>query len=352
MRRLPRTSEGLIALVPVGVAALLIAFCLAAGAHLYASSAGSAALGHATRETCRDREPPLRCRSRPSPPAPSSAWREIGARPVRRRARAGRLRRRSLGVDPSRNIHGARHRGCHRNVTAAPPALGPNEVAMSRRDPAGDGLASATRSRSTAPTCGSRSASNTRRSIRSLLSGATTRPARPPPSGDPRPPWAVASPGTVAALRGTLYNEYRVVDQPLTLHPRGGVSKRVRRGHRGMDVCRFPRAESMSNARALALVGPRVAVRTTVERNLAPVTLTRSGSRHDRAGRRRRAAGPGPPARCAPGRPWDAAATDRGHVVLASAGAVAGGSVVGWFIAWSVISVFGPSSNLEDWLVA
>ena len=52
MRRLPRTSEGLITLVPVGVAALLIAFCLA-GAHLYASSAGSAALGTQLDETCR-----------------------------------------------------------------------------------------------------------------------------------------------------------------------------------------------------------------------------------------------------------------------------------------------------------
>ena len=39
----------------------------------------------------------------------------------------------------------------------------------------------------------------------------------PPPSGDLRPPWALASPETVAALGGTAYDEYRVVDQPLTL---------------------------------------------------------------------------------------------------------------------------------------
>jgi len=41
-----------IALVPVGVAALLIAVCVA-GAHLYASSAGSAALATQLDETCR-----------------------------------------------------------------------------------------------------------------------------------------------------------------------------------------------------------------------------------------------------------------------------------------------------------
>ena len=47
----------------------------------------------------------------------------------------------------------------------------------------------------------------------------------PPPSGDLRPPWAIASPETVAALGGTAFNEYRVVDQPLTLTDAAAVRK-------------------------------------------------------------------------------------------------------------------------------
>src|SRR5262245_1780050 len=47
-----RTSNGLMALLPVGVAALLIAFCLA-GAQLSSSSSGSAALDDQLDETCR-----------------------------------------------------------------------------------------------------------------------------------------------------------------------------------------------------------------------------------------------------------------------------------------------------------
>jgi hypothetical protein len=47
-----RALDGLTALVPVGIAALLIAFCLA-GAQMYSSSSGSAALATQLDETCR-----------------------------------------------------------------------------------------------------------------------------------------------------------------------------------------------------------------------------------------------------------------------------------------------------------
>jgi hypothetical protein len=170
----------------------------------------------------------------------------------------------------------------------------------------------------------------------------------PPPSGDLRPPWGVASPETVAALGGTVYNEYRVVDQPLTLTDAAAL----RSGYTEVTAqwtSSFPRAEVGVQRNELERVVRRaVAVRTTVERNLAPVTLTGvvAGTivlvaagvllARDRQRELRLLAVRGlPPPRIA----W--------HVAPRLAGAIAAGSVVGWFIAWSVISVFGPSPNLE-----
>ena len=47
----------------------------------------------------------------------------------------------------------------------------------------------------------------------------------PPPSGDLRPAWAIASPETVAALGGTAFDEYRVVDRSLTLTDAAALRK-------------------------------------------------------------------------------------------------------------------------------
>ena len=157
----------------------------------------------------------------------------------------------------------------------------------------------------------------------------------PPPSGDLRPPWGVASPETVAALGGTAYNEYRVVDQPLTLTDAAALQSGYAEAT-AQWTSSFPRAEVGVERNELErVVGRVVAVRTTVERNLAPVTLTGvvAGTivlvaagvllARDRQRELRLLAVRGL-----------AAATDRVACRPRLAGAIAAGSVVGWFIAW------------------
>ena len=349
VRRLPRTSEGLIALVPVGVAALLIAFCLA-GAQLYASSAGSAALDTQLDETCRSASALVL-------PIPSEAARaeqrvaEMGAAvpfvdPPRRSSIATPYL--SESAFPRRFTVLAIE-GVDRNVTPVLQPLATGEIAMSDAILREMGL---------------------QMGDTVSVDGADLRIAQrfehppidpvpsfwcaypdllvPPPSGDLRPPWALASPDTVAALGGTAYNEYRVVDQPLTLTDAAAL----RTGYAEATAewtSSFPRAEvGLERNELERVVGRAVAVLTTVERNLAPVTLTGvvAGTivlvaasvllARDRHRELRLLAVRGmPPPRIA----W--------HVAPRLAGAIAAGSVVGWLIAWSVISVFGPSSNLE-----
>ena len=208
----------------------------------------------------------------------------------------------------------------------------------------------ATRSRSTAPTCGSRSASSTRRSTRSLPSGAaipTCSSHHPAATSARRGRWLRPRPSPRS--EEPTYDEYRVVDRTAHTHRRGGVADGVRRGHRSSGRRRSRSAEvGLERNELERVVGRAVAVRTTVERNLAPVTLTGvvAGTivlvaasvllARDRHRELRLLAVRGmPPPRIA----W--------HVAPRLAGAIAAGSVVGWLIAWSVISVFGPSSNLE-----
>jgi hypothetical protein len=170
----------------------------------------------------------------------------------------------------------------------------------------------------------------------------------PPPSGDLRPPWAIASPATVAALGGTAFDEYRVVDRSLTLTDAAALRKGYADATERWTTA-FPQAAGGIQRNELERVVERaVAVQRTVQRNLAPVTLTGvvAGTlvlvaagvllARDRQRELRLLAVRG----TSPGRiAW--------HVTPRLAAAIGAGSVAGWLIAWMVISAFGPSSNLE-----
>jgi hypothetical protein len=349
IRRLPRPSEGVISLVPVGVAALLIAFCLA-GAQLYASSAGSAALGAQLAETCRS-DSALTLPIPNDVPRAEQRVAEIGgevpfvdlprrwslARPFMVESTVPR-RFNVLAID-----------GVGDSVTPALQSLGRDEIAMSDAIMREQGLEVG----DTVAVASARlriTQSFEHPPIDPLPSYWCNYPELlvPPPSGDLRPAWAIASPDTVAALGGTAFHEYRVVDGPLTLTDAAAV----RQGYTDATErwgTEFPRASVVPERNELARVVERaVAVQRTVQRNLAPVTLTGvvAGTivlvaagvllARDRHRELRLLAVRGTsPARIA----W--------HVTPRLAGAIGAGSAVGLMIAWSVITVFGPSSDLE-----
>lgn len=349
IRRLPRASEGLIALVPVGVAALLIAFCLA-GAQLYASSAGSAALGTQLDETCRSNSALVL----PIPTEPARAEQrvtEIGARvPFVDAPRRGSLARPFLSDSTvPRRFTVLAIDGVGDNVTPPLQPLRLDEIAMSDAIMREQGLAVG----DTVAVAGARltiAQSFEHPRIDPLPSYWCGYPDLlvPPPSGDLRPPWAIASPETVADLGGTAWNEYRVVDGPLTLTDAAALRKGYTEATEQWTTA-FPQATVGIQRNELQRVVERAtAVQRTMQRNLAPVTLTGvvAGAlvlvaagvllARDRHRELRLLAVRGTsPARIA----W--------HVTPRLAGAVAAGSVVGWLVAWSVISSFGPSSDLE-----
>jgi hypothetical protein len=335
----------------VGVAALLIAFCLA-GAQLYSSSSGSAALDTQLDETCRSSS----ALTLPIPPDTAGAEQrvaEIGAavplvEPARRWA----------SVSPFLSASTAPRRltllyidEIDRNVTPALAPLADGEIAMmdsillelaadvgevidvsgarlmvTQRfdDPPGDPI----------PSYWCR--------FPDLLV--------PPPSGDFRPLWAIASLETIAAFgaEAEVFDEYRVVDEPLTLTDAEAIQRGYRTAIEQWSRS-FPRAPVGVDRNELErVIGRAVAVRVTVDRNLAPVTLTGivAGAivlvaagvllARDRQRELRLLAVRGmPPSRIA------------AHAAPRLAAAIAIGSLLGWLIAWAVISVFGPSSNLE-----
>jgi hypothetical protein len=349
IRRLPRVSEGLVALVPVGVAALLIAFCLA-GAQLYASSAGSAALGTQLDETCR-------ADSALVLPIPSEVARgeqrvaEIGRAvpfvdPPRRRAVATPFL--SDSAVPRRFTVLAID-GVDRDVTPALTPLGPDEIAMSDAIMREQGLAVG----DTVAVAGASlriTQSFQHPPINPLPSFWCGYPDLlvPPPSGDIRPPWAIASPATVAGLGGSAFDEYRVVERSLTLTDaaalRQGFAQAMERWRTTFPIS----ADGLERNELTRVVERAMSVQRSVQRNLAPVTLTGvvAGAivlvaagvllARDRQRELRLLAVRGTsPARIA----W--------HVTPRLACAIGAGSVVGWFIGWLLISMFGPSSHLE-----
>ena len=185
----------------------------------------------------------------------------------------------------------------------------------------------------TAPTCGSRSASSTRRSTRSLRSGAriqTCSSRRPAATSARRGRWPRPRPSP--PLGGTVYNEYRVVDQPLTLTDaaalRSGYAEAT-----AQWTSSFPRAEVGIERNELERVVGRAGRGAHDGRAQSGAgDADGSGRRHDRARRRRRAAGTGPPARAAAaGRARAAAATDRVACRPSPRRRDRRGSVVGWF---------------------
>ena len=349
IRRLPRVSEGIIALVPVGVGALLIAFCLA-GAQLYASSAGTAALGTQLDETCRSDSALVL-------PIPSDV-----ARGEQRVAEIGTVvpfvdaPRRVASATPFLTESAVPRRftvlaidDVDRNVTPALQPLGPDELAMSDAILREQGLAVG----DTVAVAGASlriTQSFQHPPIDPLPSFWCGYPDLlvPPPSGDLRPAWGVASPATVAGLGGIAFNEYRVVERSLTLTD----AATLRRGYADATE-RWEASFQTSGLRIerneLGRVVERaIAVHRSVQRNLAPVTLTGvvAGTivllaagvllARDRQRELRLLAVRGTsPARIA----W--------HVTPRLTTAIGAGSVVGWFVAWLLISVFGPSSNLE-----
>jgi hypothetical protein len=349
IRRLPRASEGLVALVPVGVAALLIAFCLA-GAHLYASSAGSAALATQLEETCRT-DSALTLPIPNDTPRAEQRVAEVAADvPFVDAPRRWSMARPLLSDSTvSRRFTLFAIDGVGENVTPALPTLARDEIAMSDAIMREQGLVVG----DTVAVAGARlriAQSFVHPPINPLPSFWCGYPdfLVPPASGDLRPPWAIASAETVAALGGTAFDEYRVVDRSLTLTDAAAVRKGYADATERWTTA-FPQAAGDIERNELERVVERaIAVQRTVQRNLAPVTLTGvvAGAivlvaagvllARDRHRELRLLAVRGTsPARIA----W--------HVAPRLAAAIGAGSVAGWVIAWLVISAFGPSSNLE-----
>ena len=167
--------------------------------------------------------------------------------------------------------------------------------------------------------------------------------------GDRPPPFASASPETIQAIVGNLaWNEYRVVDAPLTLTEIAETQAGYERATAEWEAT-FPYARGgAQNDELDRIIGRATAVRVTVDRNLAPVALTGviAGAivlvaasvlvARDRHRQLRLLAVRGVP-------PWRVAvslAPQLGVTVLI-------GTLTGLALAWLAVTGFGPSSNLE-----
>ena len=218
MRRV-HALDGLIALVPVGVAALLIAFCLT-GAQLYSSSAGSAALDTQLDETCRSASALTLADPVRALPAPSNASPRSGAAVpfVEPAAAVGR----SPAVPPAESALPRRFTvlGSRASTTTSRPCCNRWRPARSPCRPgswrdgstigdmvAVDGADLRSRSTSSDPP------------IDPVPSFWCAYPDLLVPTAQRRPPTAVGDrfARDVAALGASTYDEYRVVDEPLTL---------------------------------------------------------------------------------------------------------------------------------------
>ena len=85
-----------------------------------------------------------------------------------------------------------------------------------------------------------------------------------------------------------MFDEYRVVDEPLTLTDAAAIADRIRRRPRRRGRRAFPDAPIGIERNELErIVARATSVRTSVDRNLAPVDADRGGRRLDRARRGR-----------------------------------------------------------------
>ena len=339
----------LTALLPVAVAALLIAFCLT-GAPLYSSSSGSAAVDTQLDETCRSDS----ALTLPVPSEYPRAERQVAeiGRPVPFVQPAQRLTMVSpflAGQEP-RRLTLLAFDGADQNVTPPLAPLGQNEIAVSANNliqlqtaigetVAVDGaLLEVTQTFDNVPFA----------PLPAFWCGFPQL-FEPTAGGDLPPPFAIASVDTIKALPGWFQMvQYRVVDQPLTLSEAISVENGYIAAKAEWEGTFAQAGFEVPTDELTRVVDRAQAVRTTVERNLAPVTLTGAIAgavvliassvllARDRERELRLLAVRGVP-------PWRIGA----HVAPPIAGAVAGGTIAGAALAWGAVTVFGPSSNLE-----
>jgi hypothetical protein len=350
-----RALDGLTALVPVGIASLLIAFCLA-GAQLYSSSSGSAALDTQLAETCRSDSaltlpiPPNTLRADEQVaeigsvvPFVDPARRWVTARPFLQTGAALPRRLTMLWIE-----------GVDEQVTPVLQPLGLGEIALSTGNVAQleTEIGGVVRVDGGQLTVAQQFDDVPFAPIPDFWCGYPEL-LTPTAGGDRAPPYAIASPETIAMFGASRFDEYRVVDEPLTLTDAAAL----REGYAAateMWTSRFPEAPIGVERNELErIVARATSVRTSVDRNLAPVTLTGvvAGSivlvaaavlvARDRRRELRLLAVRGlPPPRIAL------------HVAPRAAVVVGIGMLTGALLAWSVVAAAGPSSNLESGALA
>ncbi len=344
----------LVAHVPVTVAALLIAVCIT-GAKLYSSSAASAAFAEQSAETCRSDSALILT----IPSTPASAERtvaEIGSHlqhtePPIRGAIAKPILARSASAPVRLTL--VYRDGIEQQVSPALQPLGKNEIAVSRSNliqlqaEVGDTV---------------RLSGGPPLTITQVFDDVPYQPLpefwcgypellEPTSGGDLPPPSAIASFETVSSFgveaRAVVFDEHQISREPLTLSEAGEMERSVQQAAREWNHS-FPEQREVPHNEMANVVNRARAVRTTVERNLAPVLLTglvadlvvllAAGvlvARERRRELRLHAVRGLHPARI-------------GLIVAPSlVRSVLLGSVLGFGIAWGGVALAGPSSLLE-----
>jgi putative ABC transport system permease protein len=347
-----RSIDGLSALVPVAMAALLVAFCLA-GAELYSSSAGSAALDTQFDETCRS-DSALTLPVPGDSPRAETLVPEIGrdvpfVQPARRWATARPFL--LNGATPPRRLTLLWIDDIDANVSPPLQPLGLGEIALS------DGNVAQLET----PVGGVVEVDGAQLQVAQQYDDPPFSPVpsfwcghpellTPTAGGDRPPPYAIASLATIASFTGlaAVFDEYRVVDEPLTLTDAAALEDGYATATELWTANFANAADGIERNELERVVGRARSVATSVDRNLAPVALTGvvAGTivliaagvlvARDRRRELRLLAMRGLPQ-------WRIAV----YAAPRLTAAVAAGGVTGGALAWVAITVVGPSSNLE-----